>query len=218
MKTGVKRGLLPVKRRPGVKRGLLRLEQLEELQQEADRSSLYGSMPLDWAQPRNHLTDPGDYAAWNTEVLLTPALSIDYGAETGTWGRPWPKPLKVEHNIGRVEHLIEAVLGETVPLARNEREAFGPGGRLLCYAYFTTPALRVLGGHNIAKHLGISADQLKDRMTADPAFRQAIHKVSWLFVSNVESLRQLDVARQKSTRKARRANAKKRKPRALRRL
>jgi hypothetical protein len=210
---------------------------LEELEQEADRTSFYAAAPAvlgrefaakevrklakshNWAQPRNRLglkdaeyrkalrltahQYPGEYGAWYSEEQLRPRLEINYAEESGTWGKPWPKRLKVEHNVGRVEHLIKAVTGETVPLARSEREAFGPRGTLLPYLYLATPALRVIGPHMIAKHLGFEdSNYVSAKRRKYPAYKKAIHKIGSLFVSDVESLRQLEATQQRLTRVA----------------
>lgn len=173
-----------------------------------------------------------EYAAWFKEEWLRPSLQVDYGAETGNvhdlderegrWvGRGWNRkaPLYIEHNVGRVEHLINAVMAakgelEWQPLSltptklgqpyepRDWQATFGPKGTLAPYLYLASPALRVLGAANIARFLTgrrgkrISESGLGRQFREDPAYSAAINKIGWLYVSNVFALRALDLHRQ----------------------
>ncbi len=219
------------------------LAQLEELWFEEDLYAHRRAFALGGRAkvPRQQLLGR-DYETWFTDEQMRPSLIVNYGAETGNWhryderekkwlGRPWSRgaPLYIEHNRGRVEHLIRAVTGIEVPITPMRpgtdeplrwSATFGPHGTLAQFHYLTRPALRVLGTTNICRMLrgkrggrSITEDELRKQCGKNPAYAHAIKRIGRLYVSDIASLRWLDAQRQQNESLAGKKAGRARKPR-----
>lgn len=140
--------------------------------------------------PRMRLTRQ---EARQRRARMKPDPRVDYPRETGG-NRPWPQVLNVdpETGIGDVRHLLKATGARPWQL--------------------DSPGARVLGSKKIARYLNLSEDQLNDRVLRDRTYRTHIRRVSWLLVSDVQSLSDLDERRRERLTRVRRAAAKKRRP------